>query len=257
MSNSAFPIAIVELIIEDSYQALEIIIRKCRNSSSFQCHLATLLRVCKAWHTISERLMYYHVSLGIDFFVTYQDENGLAKRLGHEVAEQLLATMSTSSRIASLIKELRLAIRDVQRTEASECTWTSLRVLQLCPNVTHVEIRGFHHLQSDALAEALKAKSESLISLFITPHSLSTSNHHGSSFRILYVMHRLPKLRITNADGLPPFVERNAADAPDAPSCCPDLQEIQIVNCALHYNDLTSLRRMTRCVKNLVIVTKP
>lgn len=63
--------------------------------------------------------MYYHVSLGIDFFVTYQDENGLAKRLGHEVAEQLLATMSTSSRIASLVKELRLAIRDVQRTEAS------------------------------------------------------------------------------------------------------------------------------------------
>lgn len=167
----------------------------------------------------------------------------LAKRLGHEVAEQLLATMSTSSRIASLVKELRLAIRDVQRTEASECTWTSLRVLQLCPNVTHVEIRGFHHSQSDALAEALKAKSESLISLFITPHSLSTSNHHGSSFRILYVMHRLPKLRITNADGLSPFVERNAADA-DAPSCCPDLQEIQIVNCDLHYNDLTSIRRM-------------
>lgn len=148
MSNSAFSIEVVELIIENFISSIRDHhqeVSEFKFFSYWQRHLMPLLRACNPWHAIPERLMYHRMSLGSEFFVADPDENGLPKRLGHKVAEQLLATMSTSFRIASLVKEPRLAIRDVQHAEASECTRTNFHILQLFPNVRYVEIRGLHH----------------------------------------------------------------------------------------------------------------
>lgn len=197
--------------------------------------------------------MYQYVSLGSDFFVVTPGESRSRRRLGHEVATQLLTTLSTNPRTASLVKELHLAIRDAQRDEALEYTRMNVRILQICQNVTHVEIRGFHHTQSDALAEALKAKSDSLVSLCITQRMLSTSNIQGSSFNLLEIMQRLPKLRILKAEGLLALAERNALDAPN---CCPDLREVRIVDCELRYSDLEFLSLTSAGVKHLSIILK-
>lgn len=169
----------------------------------------------------------------------------------------------SNSGIAALVKELRLAIHDVRGAEALDCTTTNLRILRLCPNVKHVEVTGFHHSQSDALVEALKEKSESLISLYITPRGLLTPNPHSSSFNILELIHSFPRLRSFMADGFPSFAERTVTNDPNtqtpghgAPNCCPDLQDIRLVNCNPHGSDLESLRIMSGRVKYLSFVMK-
>lgn len=45
---------------------------------------------------------------------------------------------------------------------------TNVRILQLCPNVEHVEIRGFEASELDALVNVLKRKSRSSLSKY--PH---------------------------------------------------------------------------------------
>lgn len=259
MSKSAFPIEILEFIIEDYISEVRdphLNTTELKFFPYWQYRLLPLLRVCKTWHTVSERLMYHRVSLGGEIA-------GSRKRFGHEVATDFLAMLSTNPRIASLVKELQLAIRDVQHTDALECTRTNLRILQLCQNVRHVEIRGFHRFESDTLVELLMGKSKSLVSLCITPHSLTTQSLQGATFQLLKLMKSLPKLRSIKVDGIPPFEDRNEPKLHNTPEpspggriCCPDLQEIRIIHCALHYSDLDLLSSMTKCVKDFGICTR-
>lgn len=55
---------------------------------------------------------------------------------------------------------------------------TNVRILQLCPNVEHVEIRGFDPSELDALVNVLKDKS--LISFRISSQTLSGNFVEGA-----------------------------------------------------------------------------
>lgn len=169
----------------------------------------------------------------------------------------------TNFGIAALVKELRLAIYDVRGAEALECTMTNFHILKLCPNVKHVEVTDFQHSKSDALVEVLGEKSESLVSLHISTRGLLTQNPHSSSFKVLELMHSLPRLRTIVVNGFPSFAEwtvtndPNAQTPPPGPAnYCPDLQDIRRIDCNLHCSDLESLLNMSDRVRSLSFVMK-
>lgn len=267
MSNSILPVEILELIIETfiskfrvklNYRGLEY-----KYTPYWQHHLTPVLRVCKYWHLIAEILMYQRVSVGSDFFVGTEKWYDRPEGRGHLITGDLLSTLTTNSRIATLVKDLQLAVYDVRRADALDYTRANLRILQLCPNVRHVEIKGFHHSESDALVEVLKAKSQSLLSLCISPHGVKTTNLHETSFKLLELMHCLPKLRTIMVRGVSSHAERIIADDPSAqtpppgaPNCCPDLQDIRLVSCNIQYSDLESLLNMSDRVKYLSFIMK-
>lgn len=155
-----------------------------------------------------------------------------------------------------------------------EWTETHIRILQLCPNVEHVDIRGFEQSNLDALVGVLKEKS--LVSLSLTTldlHCTSQRQGDGGSFsQILDMMRKWPKLQSIRADKLltkgtglgialwrkiqsqQMGIKKDAEQEDDpkaldmsksrASCCCPDLREIVITGVVLRASELRLIREM-------------
>lgn len=188
---------------------------------------------------------------------------------GYMVADDLCRTLSTYSSLASLITKLQLGIeidgevrafplRSVSgsRTPTIQLvlygTRTHIQILQLCPNVEHVDIRGFNSLELGALVDELGKKS--LLYFSISALKLSSAEWRGRNKKsegrvshILGLMRKWPKLRSIQADG---FLDAEMTEAPvaldesEVSGCCTDLREIIITCAALHPDMYRALRIM-------------
>lgn len=149
-------------------------------------YLAPLLRICKAWNGVAEKRLYQRIAIGMNFSHTRRPRTGRkthhvpkviceSRNRFSQVAKGLLATLSTHPHLATLVEELRLGIKDANHTEAPEWTETHARLIQMCPNLKHVDIRGFAFTKRAVLVNALglKEKSHSPVSFRISQHGLS------------------------------------------------------------------------------------
>lgn len=198
-------------------------------------------------------------------------------RMGHEVAGDLYRTLETKPSLAALITTLQLGVEAIYRQKYEEIvaggpriagpriarfrtidishvdsSWTKThsRILQLCPNVKHVDIRGFHRLQLHALLNELGKKS--LVYFSISAHGLSKDKWverlgkpAGHFSQILGLMQKWPKLRGIRVEE---FLDVNMTedpvtlDASQVSGCCPSLQEIIITGAVLRPDMYKALR---------------
>lgn len=125
-----------------------------------QAPLTPLLRVCKAWTPIAERRLYQTISIGTYFqSVAAAGADRVAhvrKRRLSGIAHELLSTLQLSPRLCALVRRLRLTTEDFQERAQSE---EYVRILQLCPNVDSVHLRGYHPDEVRAFVDALRPKS--------------------------------------------------------------------------------------------------
>lgn len=157
--------------------------------------LLPLLHVCKAWHPLAEHHLYQSISIGNAFRIevfqpipgdTLEErradhrkffENSPKKRHGYEVAEDLRGTLQENTRLASEVRTLRIGIEySFDELEKAEGTQTNIDIIRLCPNVEHIEIRGYWVDKLEALFDALGEKS--LVTFFINAVSLSSYGGH-------------------------------------------------------------------------------
>lgn len=132
-------------------------------------------------------------------------------------------------------------------------TQTNISILQLCPNVNQVEIRGFLHNKLDSLLRVLMEKS--LTTLYISPVNLSLYRGHGGSSCSLYnAMQKWPKLRSIKAESFlknEHWGNRPTVDAPQNIIPCPELREIIFTGAQISEIDLKILGSMCSGVTKL------
>lgn len=185
-------------------------------------------------------------------------------RQGHRVAEDLRRTLSKNARLAGLITKLQLGINPVFRPDDGspyvperdpyfehEPEWmeTNVRILQLCPNVEHVEIRGFEASELDALVNVLKKKS--LISFQISSQTLCGNFVEGaqSYSHIFDMMESWPKLRSIKVLSFmsydaPDLITLESSGTPQVSPRCPDLRDIEISGAMLRVCEVARMRAM-------------
>lgn len=276
MNNWIFPVEILEVILEDlisEFRDIDPYGLQVKCAPYLQHNLMPLLFVCKSWHMISEKLLYSCVSVGggvplglgqpmgciPETVPNYTDMPVLyIPHWAHEIAKRLMATLATNSRIAGHVKDLRLAIHDTRLSMSPEWTRANTAVLNSCPNVHHLQIIGFDPSESSTLFDVLKNKS--LVSFCITPRSYcSNTGLLGHSFNLLELIQRWPNLRTIKVDGLHSLEWQNGLNipnAPRAPGCCPDLQEIRFTSLVPHPSVLDSLCIMSGHIRDLSIYTR-
>lgn len=257
----SLPTEIVVLIIED-FISVHPIDRTYSASIAFspQWYLTPLLRVCRLWNEVTEKYLYRSIAVGNEvrppqlprgkgesmstyvFKKASPCKDSYCKRDGHEVAKDLLATLTTSPRLAALVKTLRLGIKIVNSRGLLEWTRTNTRILQLCRNVEHVEIRGFEHTELGALVGVLKEKS--LVSFSI---SKWPRGRGGSFSQVLEMMRTWPRLRRIRADEFldeKRSVDLALLDPAQSFECYPELQEIIFRGTSLFDFEFKVLRSM-------------
>lgn len=278
-SIHSLPNETLEAIIKDfasRYQLAELEKTTCRYRPYWQDALTPLLRVCKLWCAVAEKILYRRLSVGAS--ITHQDfpagyegrgevvsqRGGLVTVVytltdidippsriqpGHEMVKQLLDTLTANSRLAMLVKELRVTVENLNKAHSREWTRNCIRLIKVCPHVQHLDINCFHPSESESLAEVLKQKS--LVSFCLT------SPWRDNSSLNLFELHRWSRLRTLKLDGEGiSHATLNVSDTHDASGaliCCPNLQEIHINHGTPHVNVLDSLRVMTRGVVSLSI----
>lgn len=149
-------------------------------------YLTPLLRICKAWNGAAGKRLYQRIAIGMNFSRAKRPRAGrrthnVPKVISEprnrfsQVAKGLLVTLSTHPHLATLVEELRLGIKDANHSEAPEWTETHACLIQLCPNLKHVDIRGLALTKCAVLVNALglKEKSHSPVSFRISQHGLS------------------------------------------------------------------------------------
>lgn len=227
MTDSSLPFETVEAIIEEFILEYKVTGQESESAIEFlPCwYLVPLLRVWKLWHAVAERFLYRSISVGSRF-------PGARTSQAYKIPRRLVTTLEANSRLAALVEELRLGIEEVWDRQSLDWTRRNIRILWICPNVKHVEIRGFKFSLQDALTDVLKCKS--LISFHITTQFLSGCQpHEVHSLKLFELMRRWPNLRSISIDGLKCITELDVLvdlSTPDPPFRCPDLQEINIMN---------------------------
>lgn len=270
MNNPSLPTEVLEFIIED-------FIAECLYTTPLrpptflpQWYLIPLLRVCKLWHAVTESFLYRSIAVGSKMshrVPVVEDESHFdrgarienlqameSKRNGLEIAEDLLVTLTTNSRLASLVKALKLGIEAKNHYDMEpKWTQTNISILQLCANVNQVEIRGFLHNKLDSLLRVLMEKS--LTALYITPENLSLyRGHGGSSCSLFNAMQKWPKLRSIKAENYiknERWGNRSTVDAPQTIIPCPELREIIFTGAQISEIDLKILGSMCSGVTKL------
>lgn len=227
-----------------------------------QWYLTPLLRVSKQWYAGCVRYLYRSVAIGSHAPFQFRAREGETDvqtrrrlhianeeaRKGDEIAKDLCRTLTTCPRLAALVEKLQLGVELLYNYNALEWTQTNTRILQLCPNVEHVEIRGFEFSKLHPLVNVLKEKS--LVSLSINTRRLSDSQRRrgGTFSQTLEMIQKWPKLRSIEAeDFLNDEVVNNPTwlDTIQASSrCCPYLTEIIFSGAALHARELECVRAM-------------
>lgn len=244
-NNTLLPVEILDIIIEDLIAQLNI-------RDYTHAFLAPLLRVCKLWHTVSEKHLYRRISFGMHI----SSQNKMTG-VGFEVVKDLLATLETNPRLATLVNELRLGIEDIpdRKRKSMEWTRTVIRIMQVCPSVEHLDVHGFDAAQQDALVDVLKEKL-ALVSLRITPNDQPSAQQTPSSLPLFQLMQRWPKLRslyvrtytrFSEWDSLPTRPSQSSA------TFCPDLQELTIFSAYLGESDFRALYAMCDRVPKLAL----
>lgn len=150
---------------------------------------------------VAERFLYRTISVGSGF---RPSQSGKQARQGADVAKEVLEALMANPRQAALVEGLRLGIDQ----EWLEWAQTNTRILQLCPNVKHVEIHGVHPSEQATLTEVLKAKS--LVSFRITTRLLLFLPYlrpEGHALDLFTLMQRWPRLRSINVEGFRDFTE--------------------------------------------------
>lgn len=276
MNNSSLPTEVLESIIDDFI--LEYAHTARVRAFLPRWYLIPLLRVCRLWHAVTEKYLYQSVAVGSNMHnqgpvvegETRYDRSVRIhnlqmthpKRSGHKIAEDLLRTLAMSTRLASLVKTLWLGLEPIDypgRTDFSfyrEWTRTNISILQLCPNINRLEIRGFDQGMSDSLLSVLKDKS--LASFLISPIDLSLggSTNPLSMSELFDVMQKWPSLRSITTDlcfGLRDQGDRPTFDAVQVAHCCPELREITFIGHPLFDNDLKVLVTMCSGVSRLEV----
>lgn len=135
---------------------------------------------------------------------------------------------------------------------------TNIRILQLCRNVKHVEIRGFDHPELDALVEALK--NTSLITFKFNmskqvPTTWPPPRKVGRFTQLVDMMQRWPRLRSTRVEEFLADETKDDSLALDTSraSQCPGLQEIILPGAALHAFEFRALHSICGSVTKLSI----
>lgn len=132
-----------------------------------QAPLTHLLRVCKLWQSISERRLYRSISIGFDFrsIVVPEEDRELnaRKRRINGIVCELLGTLRKNSRLASLVRRLRLNVMDFRSRELSQ---HCVEILRLCVVVDSVHIFGYHPDDAAAFVDAIRPKS--LVALIVS-----------------------------------------------------------------------------------------
>lgn len=167
-----------------------------RDSTSPISPRQSLAPICvsKCWRTLAEKHVYRSICVG------WPHKPGQPIRDTERLAEGLLAPLSAKSRLEKLVELLELYFRSCDQE-------TVTRIIQLCPNVKHVQIRGCDPSTLDTLIDVLKGRS--LLSFSICPHvhSLTLSTYpirlappgNGTSVSQLFeMMQKWPKLGLIN-----------------------------------------------------------
>lgn len=263
MNSTSLPTEVLEFIIEDFIAEYSYTTPLRPPTFLPQWYLIPLLRVCKLWHAVTESFLYRSIAVGSKMshrLPVVEDESQSdrgarietlqameSKRNGHEIAEDLLVTLMANSRLASLVKALKLGIEaENQHEMESKSTQTNISILQLCPNMNQVEIRGFTPNKLDFLLRVLMEKS--LTALYISPVNLSIyRGHGGSSCSLFNAMQRWPKLRSIKAENYlttEHWGNRPTVDAPQIIIPRQELREIIFTGAEISEIDLKILGSM-------------
>lgn len=234
MDNSSLPFEVIENIIKDLILEYRV---KDGEPTKFlpRWYLVPLLRVSKLWHVVTERFLYRSISVGSRF-------SGARVRQAYKIPRRLLTTLSTNSRLAALVEELRMGIEKVTYRKSVDWTQKNIRILRLSRNVKHVEIHGYHLSLQDTLTDVLKEKS--LVSFRITAHFLSSHQLSEEPLKLSELIQRWPKLRSINIKGINVIADLNEPrdlQTSDFSFRCPELQEI-IIYANLYYGGIEFLR---------------
>lgn len=175
-------------------------------------------------------------------------------RQGGEVTKNILEALMANLRLAALVERLRLGMDQ----ELLVWAQTNTHIIQLCPNVKHVEIRGTHASEQATLTEVLKAKS--LASFRITTCLLTDpypSFPADRSVDICGLMQIWAKLRSINVEGFKSFTDWNEPQGDDTSGQllygCPELREI-IIDGEFHSGAFTSGHATTLSLSIVICV---
>lgn len=240
-----------------------------------QWYLVPLLQVCRMWHEVTEKYLYRSIAIGshmhhqspviegeirYDRVVRIQKlHRTQPKRSGQKIAENLLASLEMNTRLASLVETLWLGLETVEYAVLfkkvvarfyREWTRTNISIIQICPNVNRLEIRGFEQTMCDSLLSVLKEKS--LVSFFISPRNLSDYSISVLCWTPLFdAMQNWLNLRSITA--LHVAKDRRTINASQVPNWCPELHDVIFKGSDPLRNKLEVFRTMCRGVTRLEI----
>lgn len=243
MNDTSFPTEIYANIIEEFISVHADPSPKEPEELKFipRVYLTPLLRVSKQWYANSVKYLYQSIAVG---------RSGRLR--GRESAEALHKTLKENSELAALVERLQLGIESHEFINyREEWAQTNTGLLQLCPNVVHVEIRGFKRDEFDDLVRVLEEKSLisfSMSSWCLLPRVTSPGERlqrlscpGGRTSKLLGLMQNWPKVRSVQLEGF----EEDADCIPlDITQTCPDLREIAITRTVLRPLSYTALRTM-------------
>lgn len=219
MNNSSLPIEVLESIIDGFILEYAYIARV--RAFLPRWYLTPLLRVCRLWHAVTEKYLYQSIAVGsnmhnqgavVEGETRYDRSVRIhnlqmthTKRSGQKFAEDLLRTLTMNRRLAYLVKTLRVGLEPLDYpwervSNYREWTRINIIILQLCPNVNRLDVRGFDKSMSNSLLSVLKEKS--LASFFITPIDLTLGSGTNtlSMSELFDVMQKWPSLRSITTD---------------------------------------------------------
>lgn len=175
MNNSALPIEILEYINENLISDYKYAYLSRSDNIRFSSFLNGTSHIFSCLQTMAHGLRETIISTHIHRKRKSRRRGGhweaLPLRDGVEIAKELLAALLNYPRVAALVEGLELGVED---TSSSIRLWTQTNalIIQICPNVRYVEVRGFHPSELDTLTYALKQN----ITCFIS--------HQSSGYRV-------------------------------------------------------------------------
>lgn len=237
--GAVLPVDILVKLVEDLISQYETWEPKKARKFIPRWYLLPLLRVSKLWYGVCLKYLYQTIAVGNR--APFQEREGsLRFRRGHEVTDDLFRTLSTHSMLATLVTKLQLGIDTshfnnqifdshlVMYGVMREVEWTQthVRILELCPNLRHLEIQGFEEDKVDALVDMLKKKS--LVSFSVRGRGFGEVM---SFTQILDMMQKWPNLQSirVEVDARLSYTETEdllQLDKSKFSGCCPDLREI-------------------------------
>lgn len=247
MNNTCFPTEIFGIIFEEFAEPLPIHRYQVRFVP--RGYLTPLLRVSKQWYANIVKHLYGSIAVGSS-----------TRMRGREIAKALCKTLEANSGLAALVKRLQLGIESRDHMDHRDLTETNTRILQLCPNVVHVEIRGG---KLNVLSRVLVEKQ--LISFSMSSWCLADRIDRDSGIscggarvsEVLDLVQNWPGIRRIQLEGIEDHTDWVPLDTYKYRTC-PELREISMMGMwlrPLSYAALQSIcgaavTRLSICVRD-------